>query len=419
MAASEPARKRTRAPHDDDLLAAACAIVAADGWAGITLRPLAQRLDVSVTVLSNHYGTRDDVMAAICRAACAAEARLAAGWHGRMDRLGALSPGVAADLADGFLEQLAVGQRDFSLLFVEVMQACAWDAPLRAAFAPWLAARAGFWNAFGRQAGVPATLADSGWLHAYFIDELVYSVVLNHLPSYRMLRRLALRRLFGGWRAEAGDAALFGVLYEELEHAAGDIAVAHGVQVASGWPGRAARACALLLTERGVSALTHRAIAALAEVPHTTLSYRFATQQDLVIAGLEYIITHLVRAVDTGTAGGDLAAVQARVDATDSHRLDVGRATFAVAIAAARMPELVACAADMRRRRGINLVKLLQQLAPPPPGLDLLSAQIMSIGLIGLTNTMPAGAAASAVIGTAYDAVVASMRLQEHSTTRL
>lgn len=385
--------KPGKAPQQRQLLLAACRIVADSGWAALTLRPLAESLGVSVTVLSNHYGARVEVVAAICAAACAEEERLFARWRHQLARLGPLSAPVAADIADTILEELTVRERAFSLLFIEALQTSGWDAPLRGAFAPWLQARMAFWAQLAAQAGLPATVASSGWFGGYFIDELAHSLCLNHLADYRMLRRLCLRRLFCGIAARpgTGDGALFDVLFDALEYRSGETAVTHRPVVAADWPGRAARACAFTLTERGVSALTHRAIAAAAGVPHTTLSYRFPTQQDLVVAGLDYIIAHVLQAVDDGDQSHDLPQTLARLRTADGPGLDVGRATFALAIAAARMPQLVPSAADMRRRRGINLLKLLRRVEPALAGLDMPVAQIASIALIGHDCTLPAG----------------------------
>ena len=385
-------KARPKAPEPRQLLDAACGIVSDGGWAALTLRPLAERLDVSVTVLSNHYGTRADVVAAICAAALADEERVFGGWRTMLDRLGPLDAATAADLADTILEQLAVAERPLSLLFIEALQAGSWDEELRTALAPWCEARMRFWAGLGRQARMPAAVADSGWLGGYFIDELAYSVCLHHLPSYRMLRRLCLRRLFGLVHGgEGGEDALFAALFDALDYRDGEIAVSHGARIAADWPGRAAQASALALVERGVGALTHRAIAAAAGVPHTTLSYRFPTQHDLVVAGLEFIIANVLHAVDGDAAGAEPPAALERLRAGEGG-LDVGRATFALALAAARMPQLVPGAADMRRRRGVNLLKLLQRETPPLPGLDMLAAQVASIGLIGFTHTLPAGA---------------------------
>lgn len=374
-------------------MAAACGIVAQNGWAGLALRPLADSLCVSVTVLSNHYGTRADVVAAVCLAALAEEQRLFAGWSATLATLDTLSPALAADLADTIVQELAVRHRDFSILFMEVLQSAGWDETLRAAFSPWLEERMRFWARLGARAGLPPALTASGWLGGYFIDELAFSISLDNQPAYRMLRRLCLRRLFAGVcapvAAAAEDDAMFAVLFDQLDYREGEIAVGHGVDVSSDWPGRAARACAIALTERGVGALTHRAIAAEAGVPHTTLIYRFATQHDLVVAGLEFIISHVLRAVDDEVLSGDLNNTPDRMNSVGDHGLDVGRATFALAIAAARMPRLAPGAADMRRRRGINLIKILRQVSPALADIDMLAAQIASVGLIGYTCSLP------------------------------
>jgi len=401
-------KARPKAPESRQLLNAASGIVADGGWAALTLRPLAERLEVSVTVLSNHYGTRAEVVAAICAAALAGEERLFGGWRAMLARLGPLDGATAADLADTILEQLSVAERSHSLLFIEALQASSWDDELRAVFAPWRDARMRFWADLGRQAGMPAAVADSGWLGGYFIDELAYSICLHHLPSYRMLRRLCLRRLFGVPHTGEGGAALFDALFDALDYQDGEIAVSHGAPIAADWPGRAAQASALALVERGVSALTHRAIAAAAGVPHTTLSYRFPTQHDLVVAGLEYIIANVLQAVDGGDRGTEPPPALARLRTGDGG-LDVGRATFALALAAARMPRLVPSAADMRRCRGVNLLKLLQRETPPLPSLDLLAAQVASIGLIGFTHTLPGGARGDYV--SAYGAMLAYLRV--------
>jgi AcrR family transcriptional regulator len=384
--------KRGKAPKDSDLLAAACGIVAQNGWAGLALRPLAESLDVSVTVLSNHYGTRADVVAAVCRAAHGEEQRIFTGWRATLAKLDTLSPALAAELADTIVQELAVRHRDFSLLFMEILQSAGWDEALRIAFSPWLDERMRFWALLGARAGLPPALTDSGWLGGYFVDELAFSISLDQQPAYRMLRRLCLRRLFCGISAAATgaeDDTMFAALFDQLEYREGEIAVGHGVDVSNDWQGQAARACAIALTERGVGALTHRAIAAEAGVPHTTLIYRFATQQDLVVAGLEFIISHVLRAVDEGELSGDLTAAPGRMNSFGDDGLDVGRATFALAIAAARMPKLVPSAADMRRRRGINLVKILRRISPALPGIDMLAAQIASVGLIGYACTLP------------------------------
>ncbi|MDE2369057.1 MAG: TetR family transcriptional regulator [Burkholderiales bacterium] len=403
-AAGVTPRKIRKPLVEAEFLAAACAIVERDGLAGLALRPLAQALDVSVTVLTNRYGARLDVIAAIGRAACAEEQRLFAPWRRRIAALGTLTPQTAADLAEALLDQLAGRERAFSLLFVEMVQACAWDESLRPLFRPWFDARGAFWDAFGARCGMPRELLASGLLNGYFVDELAFAIALGEGPAYRLLRRIGLRRLFAGLRADVGpsdDAALFALLVDDLEYPSDALAVMHGAALAPDWRGEAARASAVLIATRGVGAVTHRAIAAAAGVPHTTLAYRFPMQQDLVIAGLEHIISNTLQSV----ARGDYKPLGTMEPTDDERGYGVGPATFAVAIAAARMPALVPCAADMRRRRGINLHRILEQRGQTAFGIDALAAQVIAIGAIGATNAaaLHAGGGVERSLGAAVD----------------
>lgn len=418
------ARKSGKAPQDHALLTAACTIVAREGLAGLSLRPLAEMLGVSVTVLSTHHGARIDVIAAICRAACERDALLFAQWRGMLAALVVLSPSMAADLAEAILEDQVTQHRALSTLYLEMLHACTWDATLPPAFAEWSALRRDFWQEFGQRANLAPGMLDCGWWHGYIVAELAYGMALNGVTPYRMLRRLCLRRLFAGGTAaqpqdasrEGGsDAALFALLLEQMR-VDGEVVTQAGTAVvtaaetrsesASGrgrapaWLERAARSCGIRLAAQGVAGLTHRAIAADIAIPHTTLSYRFPTQYHLVIAGLEAIVAHIRAAVDADS----LSELQRKRMDGDGQKLDLARATFAVAIAAARMPELAPYTAYMRSRRGNNLAKVLQKYIPDAQGIDALCAQLVSMGLTGLTNTEPPGAASEASVAAAFAA---------------
>lgn len=395
------ARKTSRkTPQADALLTAASRIVATDGLAGLTLRPLAAQLGVSVTVLSTHYGARADVIAAICRAAAAQDALLFEHWRGALARLGSMPPALAANVVETIIDELATGQRAVSALYLELMQACTWDAALRPAFAEWAAARRGFWDDVGGRAGVAPALLAYGWWHGYGVAELACGMALDADSPYRMLRRLCLQRLFNGGVARAGDdteGTLFTILGERMRMAN---TAAGSPASAPAWSALAARACGIRLAAQGIDGLTHRAIAADIGIPHTTLSYRFPTQRDLVDAGIACIARHIGGAVSAGS----LDEVQRLRTEGDGQKLDLARASFAVALAAMRRPELAACAAQMRSRRGDNLAKVLARHLPAVSGIDPLCAQVMSMGLTGLTNTVPPGADAEALVATAFTA---------------
>jgi len=385
------------------LLAAACRIVAAEGLAGLTLRPLAEALGISVTVLSNHYGVRADIMAAICRAAREHDTQRLDHWRRLLAGLGSLPPAIAADMAEAILDDLATEQRTISVLYLETLHACTWDAALAPAFEPWAAQRRAFWHEFAQRAGLAGALLECAWWQGYVVAELAYSVALNAVSSYRMLRRVCLQRLFAGGAAAAPDdagATLFALLAEQMQRGADSLGAESGTGHAPEWMARAARACGIRLAEQGASGLTHRAIAAEIGVPHTTLSYRFPTQYDLVTAGLESIAAHILLAVDAGS----LTELQRLRIAGDGKKLDLARANFAVAIAAARMPELKDYTASLRSRRGNNLVKVFEQYMPGARGIDGLCAQVISMGLTGLTNLEPPGEASEQSVASAFAA---------------
>jgi AcrR family transcriptional regulator len=383
------------------LLAAACGIVDSEGLAGLGLRPLAEALGVSVTVLTSHYGARADVIAAICDAARLHDQREMDRWRTLLAELGPLSPAIAADLAETMLEELATQQRPLSLLYLELLHACTWDASLQPAFAAWSGERRRFWQEFAGYAALAPALVASGWWHGYTVAELAYSAVLSPVTSYRMLRRLCLRRLFAGGlasRGDAGDSALFALLLGQMQ--IDDLRDEQADARVPAWDAPAARACGRRLAAQGVQGLTHRAIATDIGIPHTTLSYRYPAQRDLVIAGLESIVAHIRFAVDADS----LTELQRLRVEGDGKQLDLARANFAVALAATHMPELAAYTADMRSRRGNNLAKVFLKYLPQARGIDALCAQVISMGLTGLTNTEPAGEASEQTVAAAFGA---------------
>ncbi len=403
MTAHVSAKRSKKTPLPDALLDAACRIVSTDGLAGLTLRPLAQLLDVSVTVLTKHYGARADIIGAVCQAACARDARLCSGWRQTLATLPPLQPAMAALLADTILEEMATVHRPIALLYLELLHACTWDPSLRPVFAAWSEQRQTFWDELAGKAGLDARLRACGWWHGYVIAELAYSMVLNGVAPYRMLRRVCLHRMFGGAVAtapDAADGALFSLLLDQLRLPPDTDACTGS---ASPWSALAARACGIRLAAEGVHGLTHRTIAADIGVPHTTLSYRYPTQHDLVIAGLEHIAAHILAAVDAGS----MVELERLRLAGDGRKLDLARANFAVALAAARMPGLTAYTADMRSRRGNNLVKVFRQYLPDATGIDGLCAQVISMGLTGLTNTEPAGESSERTVAAAFAAAAA------------
>lgn len=411
MNSTAAVKRHSKAPSAEALLAASCHLVDQAGLAALALRPLARQLGVSVTVLSHHFGVRAEVQDAICRSACAAQLALLAPWRSWPQAGQALLPApLAADLLLTILEQLVDQHRSLTLLQLEVMHGSQHDTGWCAGWQRWRSPLEQFWNALGRQAGLPDALLGSGWWFGYVMAELAYGLSLSALPSYRLLRRLSLQRVLAGGAAAAlpVDAGWFARLQQEMlvPSPAPDLPLR-----APAWQQAAARCCGELLAAHGVGGLTHRAVAAAIGIPHTSLSYRYPSQHALVLLGLEYITAHIMAAVQADT----LPELERRRMADAGHKLDLARASFAVALAAPRLMELQARNASMRAWRGSNLVHVLAKYLPPDARIDRLSAHVVSLGLLGLGNMPAAGAEQAAAFGAAAQWLQQHSQLTDHS----
>jgi DNA-binding transcriptional regulator YbjK len=118
----------------------------------------------------------------------------------------------------------------------------------------------------------------------------------------------------------------------------------------------------------GAQAVTHRAVGERANVPASSVAYHFRTRLDVVRAGLTVVYRVAQGRLTPRQAPGDLEVF-------------VARGTVSVALAAAREAELVPYAVDLRRLRGENLRRRLNERLGV--SLDLAAAQAVSIARLG------------------------------------
>ncbi|MDO6416286.1 TetR family transcriptional regulator [Sphingomonas sp. BIUV-7] len=355
------------------LLKAAMTLVAADGLKGLSLRPLAERLGTTVSALSHRFGLKDALIAALIDAAREADALFLDTWLARIRALEVRDGALFADLADAVLSDMAGPEALRTQFYCELVQGAATQPEYAAPLADWKGRRLAFWHA----ASEGLDQADLGdILHAFSTDEAAHGLAIGDLAAYRWLRRLNLHRLCRGLiaPADAPDMRQF-----EIFHAAlGAPFAASGryrPPELSEWQAKAAHHISALIISGGSDAITHRAIAARAGVANSTLAYHFPRQEDLLKAGLNDIIARI---------DGVIHAPEEMRD-TERYELtsvEVARATFAIALAATRMPDLKTVAADMRRRRGENLLVQLNRETRDAP-FDLLAAQAVSVTGIG------------------------------------
>lgn len=351
-------------------------LVAQAGIGALSLRPLAAAAGTTVSVLTYRFGRKEHLLEQLVDMAHEQEQAFLDGWRRRIEPLADLRGRDVADIADGLFDELAGAQARRSLFFSELVQAGAWDAGLRPALARWLETRLDFWRLLCSRlsAAPPVDLADL--LHGYAIDETAFGLALNGLPAYRWLRRLNLRRLCAPADDQAAEQQLFRVFLDELAELPDSVAIDRGARAQGGRKGEMVRHIAALIVEQGAEAVTHRAVSKAAGVGVSTLSHHFRRQEDLLRAGLEEIIRQMWAQIERPPGMPDPAGEPAARPAP------IWRATFAIALAATRNPDLVPSAAAMRRRRGENADRVLARI-----GLnrryDRLAAQAISIIYMG------------------------------------
>jgi DNA-binding transcriptional regulator YbjK len=362
------------------VLPAAMALVSADGLKALTLRPLAERLDTTVSVLSYKFGRKDELVAAIIDAAREEDAAFLDLWLGRIRAVRTMSAALLAQFADAILDDMARSHAVRSQFYCEVLQGVASRPELVAPFSRWRARRLAFWRAATERLDRP-DLAET--LHAYSADEVVHGLALGDQAAYRWLRSLGLRRLCCG--LIASDDGTEGELFATFHAALDDLLTSpdgrYAAPTMSEWQARIAGHISALIIAEGADAVTHRAVAERAGVASSTLAYHFPRQDDLLKSGLDDIIIRLQGHVDRPAAPGPSASPPA--PAPDRSREEIARATFAVALAATRNASLRGIAADMRRRRGENLHVYLKRESGGATPFDPLAAQVMSITSIG------------------------------------
>jgi AcrR family transcriptional regulator len=359
---------------DHDLLLAAIALVEERGFEGLTLRPLAQQLGITVSALSHRFGQRSDVVARLCATAALAEQAVLEAWRARIGSDARLAPADIADVADAVLDDLTRNHGGLARLQGELVQAAAVSPDYRAPLADWLAIRRSFWSFLSarQQSPVPYDLGEA--LQGLAIDELAYGTALGTAEAYRWMRKLCLGRLCAGLFARDGgwDAVSFETVWRELGDDAPDRFV---VRKRSATIAAVAPEIAGIILTQGGGAVTYRSVAGAAGVAASTLVYHFPTQSDLLRAGLEDIIRRAHARIDA--MPNDLEDVRV------SHAAMMAAATLALSLSTRRYPDLNPFVADMRRRRGENGLAPLRQISAAPERIDRLTAQAVSVVAMG------------------------------------
>ncbi len=372
----------------EDLLTAALQIVAESGIGGLTLRPLAARLGTTVSVVSYQFGQKEQILETVIRDAARAEAAYLDGWRRRLGHTPAISPAVAAQILEQILIDLAVEHRAHTLLFSELLFNVS-SVPESGAMAAWGEHRRQFCAWLARHMAPGAAFDLAGLIDGFLIDECAYSLALGQVDSYRWLRRLCIARLTCGLKPAgnaAADQALFDAHFEALRQHA-DHAVTRQDMAYDRGQEEIVHACADLISENGMSGLTHRSVGQRAGVAASTVAYHFPTQPDLVRAGL----ARLIPAEQTRIQRDGTATYVVDDDPAGRKKLrrfqgfEIARSGFGVALSAVRDPDWFAAAADLRALRGFFLSNtLIAEMEPV--SFDRLGVQALVLSASGCAN---------------------------------
>lgn len=353
-------------------------IVAETGLNGLSLRCLAQRIEISVSSITNIAGSKAQLLNGLISEARLRDAAVRSTILMLAAQSAPLSTQGLAELADLALEQGALAEPNLQVFFCELIQASASQPEFRQALNGWIDDQRAFWQQLSAATGRADSELVGDGLFALSVDERAHATALQGNSAYRRLRRIGLCRLcnldFSG-RGDSNDQ----IVFEHLVNQLGDVNDKIGIDRGDVIPNDAkflafARAAAFILVFEGAGALTHRAVAARAQVPNSTLAYHFPTREDLVKSAIAFIIMRLKRSVfepDQSEPTDNLVGYE------------IARSTFTLALEASRAPQYLGSAADMRRKRGENLVSLLNAQRPVGSAVDELGAQVLSVVSIG------------------------------------
>ncbi|NOW48696.1 AcrR family transcriptional regulator [Novosphingobium sp. SG751A] len=356
------------------IVAAALDLIASHGLTELTLRPLAEKVGMSLNALTQTMGSKEQLLAQVIAHAMEQDRLFREGWQKRLGAMAPVGPGLRAVLAETILDDWVVGHRPLACLLIDMVQEAGRQEGCPAALGAWLDAAGLFWAEvlFGDPRQADAALG-------YMLDEAGFSLFAHADPAYRMLRALCLHRFTGGIYPQPDEDIGTGRHLEQW------IAALEPEQTYPDTPDRskrgliAAQAGHLIVTQ-GLEALTHRSAAAAAGTPASTVVYHFGTRDDLMVAALHAVVTNFRH---------NLAENFGRPHPFHAHydfSRDLVRATSIIALAAARHPGLAHHALDMRRRRGENIVTSVLWDMGLPHGrtADRCTSQVASVALFGM-----------------------------------
>jgi AcrR family transcriptional regulator len=175
------------------IIAAALELIAEKGLSELTLRPLAEKVGMSLNALTQTMGTKEQLLAQVMVSAMERDNQFRAEWLHRVKGMVPIGPSMRALLAETILDDWVVGQRPLACLLIDMVQEAGRQHDCPEILDAWLDQVAGFWAEilFDDPRQADASLG-------YILDEAGFSLFAHANPAYRMVRALCLHRFTGG-----------------------------------------------------------------------------------------------------------------------------------------------------------------------------------------------------------------------------
>lgn len=360
------------------LIAATLSAWELEGSGGVSGRSLAGSAGLPMSAIYYHFGDLERLLETAQAEARAETERWCAA---QLDAIGAdvrgptaLGP-LMAVLVDDWCETrrtLAFARRESQLMALR-------DERHVALCARW----EDLWQGFWREVCGRLDLADLSTMTAWVFDGLV---ALHLLRWRRPVDRAALSELCDGWaRWTTGHTASAGAWFDLGRRDAFDLIpppppedeTTSAIQVAA----------AATVAQRGVTGLTHRAVAAEAGLTLGVVSYKFRTSADLLKAAFDAIYRRMVPSPDSvvptpPSNERPVSGVPERADLLGTEEL---------LVAAARDPDFQAFAAQLRYLRGGSSGRYMQQLFGPEVRMSAIDNAIASTLMGGRVRAYACG----------------------------
>lgn len=363
-------------PGVDRLVAAAAQQVATRGLVAASSRSIAQEAGVAASAINYKFGGIERLFCSVFEHG----SRWSQPWMAQcFEEVAALPKGPAsAALA---LEHVIAGwtgeNRWLALLYQEGLASMPGAGPVAA----WTRSWQDFWGGVAEALGLSEI--DGRLMHLFFESEALYNLS-TWSPA---LERAALREMCQHVAAVylgAPATAWPGGALEEAERASGVLREGAVPPAAE----KIVEAAAEVVEERGLSALTHRAVARKAGVTTGSVTHHFRTMESLIAGTIRGQVVAMQR--DPGGAPHRPSAALPPVLTAD--QLFAGMADYLVTdrpwgpalrrrhlfLATLRRPDLVASAAVIRFAHGGTLRSILDRLFEPPQAQRSLYAGTLS-----------------------------------------